>query len=77
MSATVHAYIGRATGCGCIRSAVVDKPSDPAWTAGHVADMVRDGLAVERVPVEAVRSTPWRNSDCAAHAPKPKQEALL
>ena len=45
-----HAYIGRCPECSAIHGAIADTPSDKRWVAKMVADMIRDGLNVERVP---------------------------
>lgn len=49
------AYIARAACCGNVVVAVVDNPEHARDTAREVARCVREGLAVERVPVEQVR----------------------
>ena len=59
-----YAYIGRAE-CGCIRAASVDGRDKD--TAKDVARFVRDGLVVERVTIEFVRSAKWVQPDCATH----------
>lgn len=69
------AYAGRAD-CGCIRSVVVDLPSDPSLTAREMARMIRRGLAVERTTVEAIRVAGLTRPDCETHARPQQQEAL-
>lgn len=49
MTLPTHVYTGRGT-CGCIRFVTVDDPDDPSWVARTVADAIRSGLSVERVP---------------------------
>jgi hypothetical protein len=52
----VFCYIGRCKGgCGVIRSAAVDRPKYKEDTAKFVAEIVRDGMTVERIPVEECR----------------------
>lgn len=48
------AYIGKKP-CGCIVAAVVDLAERKETTAQHVAEMIADGLTVERVTCEYVR----------------------
>lgn len=48
------AYIGRKA-CGCCVAAAVDKPEHRKDTAKHVAQWVRSGLTIERVPVDDAR----------------------
>jgi hypothetical protein len=40
---------------GTVLCAVLDYPEWAAATAGTVADWIRDGMTIERVPVEWVR----------------------
>lgn len=54
-----HSYIGRAP-CGCVRAATVDLASDPKGVARDVADFIKDGLTIERVPHQYVRDNLWR-----------------
>lgn len=57
------AYIARRE-CGCIMAAVVDNPARRNETAEFVAELIQDGLAVERVTVEVVRA----GFQCPEHA---------
>ena len=43
-----HVYLGRAS-CGCVMQSVVDSPEEKYGTADTVAEMIREGLTVERV----------------------------
>lgn len=71
------AYIGRAP-CGCLRLAMVDKPSRSPLIAREVARAIRDGLTVERVTCEFVRTTPWTVPGCTEHArPRAATQAAL
>ncbi|MCB0038676.1 MAG: hypothetical protein KDE23_03290 [Caldilinea sp.] len=55
-----HSYIARCKcGCGGILFATVDNPQRAHDIAADVADCIRDGLHIERVPSEVVRTTPW------------------
>jgi hypothetical protein len=54
-------YIGRETHerranpVGTVVTALVDNPADPKYTAKTVGAWMRQGLTIERVPVEWVR----------------------
>jgi hypothetical protein len=48
------AYVG-ITPCNCMVCATVDEPQYARDNAKHVSAWLRDGLRVERVPVEQVR----------------------
>lgn len=61
MSAEI--YIGTAK-CGCIRLAFHDDPLAPGRVAERVAAAAKDGLALERHPVEVLREREW---ECPAH----------
>jgi hypothetical protein len=54
MSTDRFAYVG-ITACGCMVCASVEDPRWKRETAKDVAAWLRDGLRVERVPVERVR----------------------
>lgn len=45
-----YSYIGRHRTCGHVRAAQHDTPTDERLTASGVAEMIRTGLIVERVP---------------------------
>lgn len=49
-----YTYIGRSA-CGCVRSAVVDHPTDRKTTAKCLADFVKSGQVVERVTSEMAK----------------------
>ena len=50
------AYIGRCRcGCGAIPFACVDKPEWAKDTAKSIAQAIRDGYTIERVPLSEVR----------------------
>ena len=55
-----HAYVG-VKKCGCAVAAVVDNPDHAKDVAKEVADFIKSGLTIERVPVEVVRA---RLSQC-------------
>lgn len=57
------AYIARRP-CGCFCAALVDNSDHAKDTAKEVAKLIRDGYAVERVTVEAVRTGPWSCAKC-------------
>lgn len=50
-------YIGRSS-CGCARAVVVDNPQHAKQVAKDVASFIKDGLTIERVTCEYVRTTP-------------------
>lgn len=52
-----YAYIGRMP-CGCVRGMCIDDPAKPRNTAKWVADMITNGMAVERMPLEQARQHP-------------------
>lgn len=51
---TTYSYIGRCK-CGAIVAATIDEPARKRQVAQDVAEMIRDGLAVERVDSDVVR----------------------
>jgi hypothetical protein len=65
-------YIGRGE-CGCLFAAVVDDPAHRRDTARSVAQMIRDGLAVERSTVQYVRDN-WKH--CPHQEPEVTQLSL-
>jgi Ethanolamine utilization protein EutJ (predicted chaperonin) len=68
------AYIGRHPKCGHIVFAVVDVQGREKQTARDVAGAVRDGLKIERMTVEAVRSAPdWCDDKCSRRAGTTRQ----
>lgn len=58
------AYVGRWTTCACVAAVVIDEPEHPRDTAKSVADFIRRGFRVERIPSATVREMDWR---CAEH----------
>lgn len=58
------AYVGRRPTCGHVVFATVIDPQHALATAKSVADAIRDGLAIERMSVEAVRVADWCPLDC-------------
>ena len=71
-----HAYVGRAQ-CGCVRAVIVDDPDTRRLTARETARWIRDGLAVERLTVEAVRAVRLTRPDCATHRQPERQGSLM
>ena len=63
-------YVGLKA-CGCAVAAAVDRPDLAEDNAKHVAKWMRDGLTIERKPVEWVRENLMR----CTHSEK--QGALL
>ncbi len=60
-------YIARCRcGCGALMFASVDEPEQPQAqrddTAKEIADLVRKGFTIERMPVGEVRKSRWRCS---------------
>lgn len=55
------AYVGRCK-CGAIRAAAVDEPKYALDTAESVAQFIKDGLTVERIKCEDVRTGNWKCS---------------
>ena len=49
-----YAYMGREQ-CGCVTCVTVDNPEHKSYVAKDIADWVRLGLSVERVPIETAR----------------------
>lgn len=69
-----YSYIGRAS-CGCVVAVCVDDPAHPKITADMVAEIIRIGLTVERVPDDYVREhLTWK---CSHKPSEPTQLALL
>ena len=66
------AYVGHCQTCGAWCAASVDKPEYVRDNAKFVAQMIRDGLWVDRVPVVAVRAGQW----CECPRPKRKRRAM-
>ena len=70
-----HAYIGRKS-CGCVMAVTVDDADD--WTAENVAEFIRDGLTIERVTGDYVRSLDHLGCKCEKQpAPSPVLQAAL
>ncbi len=63
-------YVARAA-CGCLKMAMVDNPERKRDTANAVAQAIRLGETVERIPTAQVREMDWT---CEAH--KKKKEAV-
>lgn len=49
-----YAYMGRET-CGCVTCVTVDNPEYKKYVAKDLSDWIRQGLSVERVPIEEAR----------------------
>lgn len=63
MTDTSMSYVGYCKGCRALCAAAIDDPERPSEVAGHVAQMIRDGLTVQRVDSEVVRSE-FRRCEC-------------
>lgn len=76
---STHAYIGRLPECGCVVAIVVDAPEIKKDVARHLADFVKRGYEVERVPLAegAQMVGPCKHKDAPKPKPDAKQEALL
>jgi len=59
-------YVARKP-CGCVSMAIVDNPDHKGEVAREVAKAVRLGETVDRLPVEDVRTMPWK---CSQHSSK-------
>ena len=59
-------YVARKP-CGCVSMAIVDNPDHKREVAREVAKAVRLGETVDRLPVEDVRTMPWK---CSQHSSK-------
>jgi hypothetical protein len=66
----VMAYISRCV-CGGITFACVDRPEYAKDTAKDIAQLIRDGRAVERVTLEVTRSGWCSNSKKCRAASQP------
>ena len=53
------AYVGHCQKCDALLAAAVDEPKYARDNAKFVAQMIRDGLRVDRVSVAAVRAGAW------------------
>lgn len=49
-----HQYIGKCRGCSVILASAYDMADYPKGTAESLTRMVKDGLAIERVPLGSV-----------------------
>lgn len=69
----VFCYVGLcACGCGAIPAATVDLPQYRKDTADFVADLIRSGMEVKRLPVSETRL-----SFCECKRPKDQGELAL
>lgn len=59
--------------CGCICGAVLDDPEEARETWAAVAEWIRVGRTVSRVPNDLVRRAEWRCDRCQ---PRKKQTTL-
>jgi hypothetical protein len=50
------AYLGRCRRCGGVVLMVEDTPTDPATVARHVAQAIRAGAIVDRLPADVARA---------------------
>lgn len=51
-------YVGKMPGCECVGVVTVDKPEYTKDNSKTLAQMIRDGLIVERMTVAACRKSP-------------------
>lgn len=54
MSERVMCYVGR-DACGCLVSCIVDHPGEERYIAQYVADLIQEGLVIERMTVDEAR----------------------
>lgn len=74
MTVPTHVYIARWPTCECIVAACVDDPDHASDTAWVVAEYIRRGRRVTRIPLEALKVTGW--SRCPEHprgTPAPRE----
>jgi hypothetical protein len=62
-----HVFLGRDRECGCIMAAYVDDPR----CADDVAMMIKNELAVDRVPTDEARKLKWGHQCAKARQPHP------
>lgn len=77
-AAETMAYAGYCPDCGRMVAASVDTPTSRKDTAKFVAELIRDGVRVERIAVLAVRASAWGCSDecgCATCVRRRKAKA--
>lgn len=67
-----HAYVGYCK-CGSLVAASVDSPERAKETAAFVAEMIRDGLRVERVDSDVVRVS-FDYCACPKNEPAPQSD---
>lgn len=78
MSADTPAYVGICKACNGLNAAMVDDGTDPKGIARFVAEITRDGHAIERKTVACVRESA-RDRWCTCHkrVEKPVQQEAL
>ena len=64
MTEATHGYIGKAACCGKVVFCTVDSDDHKRDTAREVARAVRDGLLVERHPIEDIRTMSFGRCKC-------------
>jgi hypothetical protein len=62
MTDITYAYVGFKA-CGCCTAAAVDSPPFAKDNAKFVARLIRDGMRVERLPLEDARKV-FKTCDC-------------
>lgn len=68
-----HSYIGRCPGCKGVTAYISDIPEFKRRTASEVAQLIRDGLEIERLPSD---SLPELNG-CSCHQAQPETLPLF
>lgn len=76
MSAEKMLFIGTCTGCNQLVAGAVDDARDKKETAKFVAQMIRDGLRVERISVNDARNR-MGHCTCEPNPRKRKTKAAV
>ena len=71
---TPEAYVGRAE-CGCVVAITVNMLDHKRDVAKTVAEWVRDGLSIEGMTIEAVRSSPF-GCKCGDRPKEPPKDQM-
>lgn len=75
MSKPTHTYLAIREACGCVVGSVADTPEWRREVAAGVAEWIRAGYIIERVPMAEVAAR-WMGEDCP-HIERPPRQAAL